>query len=363
MDDVIISIIVPIYNGEKYIDRVVNSILPQLNEQLELVLVDDGSTDSSGSICDIYAEKYDNIQTVHKTNGGLSSARNAGIAAAKGDYLSFVDVDDYLEPNAYSKLIKIVEEYAPDCIDFGWKYINQFGEITPNHHGLKKDVILGSADIKNSILPPLLNLEANDEHFIFDYVWNKIYKLEIIRKHGVQFDESRRTWEDRPFLVQYLKHCNTFYSVDQYFYNYVYVPRSLSQHYDDSLFRIIIDNYQQYVNLFGSQYDFNTPHVNNYWCRAIEKMIFTSLYQTADIQKTRQIILDVLSNVQVLHWFAQREPTSTFDEKVANLILSGQKQAALKCYERAYRTDRFHNSFMNAIRKLKGFAHSLLRGN
>ena len=100
-----VSIIVPIYNGEKYIDRVVNSILPQLNKKLELILVDDGSTDSSGSICDTYAEKDDNIRTVHKTNGGVSSARNAGIAAARGDYLSFVDADDYIAENAYLKFV------------------------------------------------------------------------------------------------------------------------------------------------------------------------------------------------------------------------------------------------------------------
>lgn len=361
MEKANISVIVPIYNGEKFIKRVAESILCQ--KGVELILVDDGSTDKSAQICDAYAVSNKRVRVIHKTNGGLSSARNAGIAAARGEYLSFVDVDDYIDQNAYSKLIEIIEEYAPDCIDFGWKYLSQFGEITPNHHGLEKNVLLGSAEIKNSILPPLLNLEANDDHFIYDFVWNKVYKLEIIRKHGIQFDESRRTWEDRPFLVEYLKYCNTFYSVDQYFYNYVYSPNSLSQQYNENFFRIIIDNFQQYVTLFGDQYDFNTQYVNDYWCHAIEKMIFRSLQQTVDAQKTRQTILDVLSNAQVLQWFAQRTPTSSFEERATHLVLSGQQQAALKCYERAYRTERVHNSLKNTIGKIKGLAHSLLRGS
>ena len=103
MENVIISIIVPIYNGEKFIDRVVSSILPQINEKVELILVDDGSTDGSVTICDRYAGKYSHIQTVHKKNEGLSSARNAGIATAKGEYLSFVDVDDYIAGRAYTR--------------------------------------------------------------------------------------------------------------------------------------------------------------------------------------------------------------------------------------------------------------------
>ena len=142
MDDIIISVIVPIYNGEKYIHRVVDSILPQLNNAVELILVDDGSTDASSSLCDTYAEEYTTIQVVHKANGGVSSARNAGIEAARGGYLSFVDADDYISPNAYSHLLEVIQAYHPDCIDFGWNYVNSHGEQTSNLHRLEKGSVI-----------------------------------------------------------------------------------------------------------------------------------------------------------------------------------------------------------------------------
>lgn len=231
MSNILISIIVPVYNGEKHIDRVVNSILPQLNEKTELILVDDGSTDNSGNLCDGYAGKYSNVQAVHKRNGGVSSARNAGIAAAKGDYLSFVDADDYIAENAYSTFAEVIEKYHPDCIDFGWNYINSCGEQIPNLHGLDKNQLLDRTVIDQLILPPMLNLCKDDAHFIYDFSCNKLFRTDIVRQHQIYFDEGRRIWEDRPFVVHYLKYCQTFYSLDQCFYYYINVPNSLSQTY------------------------------------------------------------------------------------------------------------------------------------
>lgn len=362
MDDVIISIIVPIYNGEKYIDRVVNSILPHLNEKLELILVDDGSTDNSGSICDIYAGKHDGIRTVHKANGGVSSARNAGIAAARGEYLSFVDADDYMSEDAYSKFVEVIEAHHPDCVDFGWNYVNSCGEQIPNLHGLEKNQLLDRTVIEQLILPPMLNLCKDDAHFIYDFSWNKLFRADIIWQHQIHFDEGRRIWEDRPFVVHYLKYCQTFYSIDQCYYHYVDVPGSLSRRYSLQFFDIILENYRMYREWYGDCYNFEAQYVQNYWAHAIENMIFRSLEQTENTEQIRQNILRVLADQQVLHWFAQRAPTSSFEECATRLVLSRQQQAALKCYEKAYRADCLHNLLKNAIRKLKGCAYSLLRG-
>ena len=96
-----ISVIVPVYNVESYLARCVDSILAQTYQNLEIILVNDGSRDASGSICDAYAQKDSRITVIHKENGGLSSARNAGIDAASGEYLTFVDSDDWIEPQTY----------------------------------------------------------------------------------------------------------------------------------------------------------------------------------------------------------------------------------------------------------------------
>jgi len=106
-----ISVIVPVYNVENYLARCVDSILAQTYEHLEVILVDDGAKDSSGVICDTYAAKDSRVQVIHKENGGLSSARNTGLEAATGEYITFVDSDDWIEPDAYAHLLDLMENY------------------------------------------------------------------------------------------------------------------------------------------------------------------------------------------------------------------------------------------------------------
>ena len=108
--DTVLSIIVPVYNVEKYLKTCINSLLEQKLDVYEIILVDDGSTDSSGGICDEYAKKHEKIQVIHKKNGGLSSARNTGIENAVGKYIGFVDSDDYIMPEMYKNLIEVAEK-------------------------------------------------------------------------------------------------------------------------------------------------------------------------------------------------------------------------------------------------------------
>ena len=111
-----ISVIVPVYNTEKYLPRCIDSILAQTFTDFELLLIDDGSTDNSGRICGEYALKDKRIKVVHKENGGVSRARNLGIDNAQGEYLSFIDSDDYIRPTMYSELIAIADKYNVDLV-------------------------------------------------------------------------------------------------------------------------------------------------------------------------------------------------------------------------------------------------------
>ena len=104
LNNELISIIVPVYNMEKYLARCVDSIIAQTYDKIEIILVDDGSTDNSSSMCDHYARKDERIKVVHKLNGGLSDARNAGFAVATGSYIGYVDSDDWIEPDMYEKM-------------------------------------------------------------------------------------------------------------------------------------------------------------------------------------------------------------------------------------------------------------------
>ena len=109
-----VSIIIPVYNVEKYLQRCIESVLQQTYKDIEVVLVDDGSTDNSGNNCDLWSEKDKRIKVIHKVNGGLSSARNAGCRVATGDYILFLDSDDYLSSDCVSKLIKMCEITVSD---------------------------------------------------------------------------------------------------------------------------------------------------------------------------------------------------------------------------------------------------------
>ena len=122
-DHFMISIIVPVYNTEKYLHRCVDSILNQTFTDFELILVDDGSTDRSGEICDEYAKNDKRINVIHKSNGGLSDARNAGLDIAKGEYISFIDGDDYIHPQTYEIILKIMSETRSDLGCFNYRFI------------------------------------------------------------------------------------------------------------------------------------------------------------------------------------------------------------------------------------------------
>ena len=127
----IISVIVPAYNVEKYLARCVDSILDQTYEKLEVILVDDGSPDNCGAICDDYAAKDSRVKVIHKENGGLSSARNAGLEAATGEYIAFVDSDDWLEQDAYEHLMKVMERHhAPLVCGGRYDVDGRTGETT-----------------------------------------------------------------------------------------------------------------------------------------------------------------------------------------------------------------------------------------
>ena len=114
-----VSVIVPIYNVEKYLRKCVSSILEQSYKNIEIILVDDGSTDMSGKICDELSKEHDNVIVIHKQNGGLSSARNAGIEASNGDYLSFIDSDDYIEKTMYEEMVNAIENSKKDIASCG----------------------------------------------------------------------------------------------------------------------------------------------------------------------------------------------------------------------------------------------------
>ena len=163
-----ISVIVPVYNVEKYLERCIDSILKQTYSDLEILLIDDGSSDKSGKICDEYAKKDNRIKVIHKKNGGISDVRNVGIENAKGDYIGFVDSDDYIADDMFETLYKLSNENNADISIVSF-YEMYNGKLI----GVRDDKTLTKMD-KQEALKELL-IDTN----IQSYMWNKLFKKEL----------------------------------------------------------------------------------------------------------------------------------------------------------------------------------------
>ena len=203
----LISVIVPVYNVEKYIKKCVNSILEQDYENFELILVDDGSTDKSGDICDEFANKDCRIKVIHKENGGLSDARNVAIDQINGEYIVFIDSDDYIEKNYLSTLLKLVEKYNVKISVCNFKYITETGNILNDVHDDGKIEIYSQKDaIKNLIKGCEINTSASMKMYhrsLFSdirYPKGKLYE-DISTTYKLFFEVDRIAYQNSSLYI------------------------------------------------------------------------------------------------------------------------------------------------------------------
>lgn len=212
----LISIIVPVYNISKYLERCVNSIIAQSYKNLEIILVDDGSTDNSDRICDIYKENDNRIKVIHKTNNGLSSARNAGLSIIKGEYVGFVDGDDFIDKYMYETLVKAILENDADIVQTGYHHNYENGNIADTRE-FKEATYDNSDDMFKAFF---------EEENIHVGVWIKLYKSEIFK--NVRFLDIHAS-EDYAILPNILNECKKFVVIAGAFYNYTHNPQSTTK--------------------------------------------------------------------------------------------------------------------------------------
>lgn len=193
-----VSIVVPVYNMEKFLPRCMDTLVSQSSDY-EIILVDDGSTDRSPELCDDYRQRYPSlVRVIHKRNSGLSSARNAGIEAAKGTYVIFPDPDDWVEPNYVSKMVEFQNYYQPDLLCVGY-YVDTDGKCVPANEGQKTHYMDRAAAQQALFIPPKMG----------GFAWNKLYHLDMIREHNLHFLDDAGITEDLDFAFRYLLYCDT----------------------------------------------------------------------------------------------------------------------------------------------------------
>lgn len=304
-----ISVIVPVYNSEDNISRCIESVLKQSYTNIELILVNDGSKDLSGEICEAYAKLDNRIKVVHKKNGGVSSARNLGIKISTGEYIQFIDSDDYIDIDMCEKLINKMIISDADLVVCGYKSIN-------------KDNI-SYVEYQECVYEILENI-TNDfsdlyQKNFFNSIWDKLYKREFIID---LFDETISLGEDLIFNLNYLKQGKKIAVLKECLYNYIRGNSdSLSSKYRENMFDIILNTYKITNEFYDSYISKNTERtcINSSFisglCGSIQLLVYNS-----NIKSTEKI--KVISS-----WINNRDVLNAIND-----IRINKKEYKLICY-------------------------------
>lgn len=211
MEQPLISIIVPVYNAEPYLDNCLDSIAAQTWENLEVWLVDDGSTDASPALCDARAAADSRFHVLHQANAGVSAARNAALERATGQYLQFVDGDDYLPSTATERLVRTAGATGADLV------IGRFWRVAGTRKALQGHIRREGVFTRREFAEEMLKAPAN---FYYGVLWNKLYRREIIMAHDIRCDEEFTWSEDMLFNLSYIRYADSFYAIRTPLYYY-----------------------------------------------------------------------------------------------------------------------------------------------
>jgi len=203
MEQPLISIIIPVYNGEKYLRPCIDSILHQTYQHWELLLIDDGSPDSSGAICDEYASDP-RISVVHKENGGQASARNQGVAMAKGEYISFVDCDDWLETDMYERMVQTMHSQQAEIIICG--YIEEYKSRQKKVHADGEMKVYEASEALKLVLRGKIG----------SYLWSMLFRREVVQ----ELMPDLNPYEDHATIFKWISHARRVVVLHQAFYHY-----------------------------------------------------------------------------------------------------------------------------------------------
>ncbi len=263
----LISIIIPVYKVEKYLEKCIQSVINQTYENLQIILVDDGSPDNCGKICDEYAKKDHRIEVIHKSNGGLSDARNKGLEIAKGEYIGFVDSDDYIEADMYEVLYNLLKQYNADVSICNFYTVSQEKIAIKNaDNGIKE---YNRIEILKEIL-----LDNN----IQSYAWNKLYKKDL-------FDEIKypvgKKYEDIGTTFYLLEKCNKVVVTGKP--EYYYINRQ-----DSIVNNVTETTITDYIELIMQRYDYieeNIKELSSYNKDYLKRILKTAEQDIKSLKK------------------------------------------------------------------------------
>lgn len=298
-----ISIVVPVYKVEDYIERCVSSLRKQTILDIEIILVDDGSPDESGEMCDKFASQDNRIKVVHKKNGGLSSARNAGMKVAIGKYIGFVDSDDDIELDMYEKMVLRAEQQDVDCVMADYTRIFSDGKKEPFTTVLDGGMYDKQAII-NHIFPKLIMDESIDYGPLLS-VWHCIYRTDFLRENDIWFEPEIKWSEDNLFSAIVGYNANgLYYMKGEQLYHYYQNPGTITTSYRSGAWWVYRKMNEYMRDYFSEKKDFDfgrqlSIHLIYYACN----IMGMECHYAVNIQDAKQKIDIILNDSKLIEAF------------------------------------------------------------
>lgn len=291
-----ISIIIPIYNVSQYLNECIQSVVNQSYKDFECVLIDDGSSDGCEMICDQWAQKDSRIKVIHQSNQGVSKARNRGIAEAQGEYIIFIDSDDWIDPNYLNELFQPIEKYNVDLVVCGLQ--QQYNNGTFQNYSYKTGIIKIEKQFTNEFT------DINKQFLLFGPVI-KLYRKSIIQKHNIHFPPEYTYGEDLLFNYSYLEYVKAIYIVDQCLYHYRIIGsgtlssiKRINQFEIDYAQWNILKNFFYRKNLWND-YSISYLYHRLWWCMYDAILSFPKRLKGKSIKCKLQYIKQIVSITEV----------------------------------------------------------------
>ena len=323
----LVTIVVPVYNVEKFLNQCIESIINQNYKNFEIILVDDGSTDNSGSICDEYADKYDYIFTYHKSNSGLGLTRNYGMERANGKYIMFVDSDDFLGENSLKKLVEPLKHKNYDTIIGGFTRINDTGKISLEKKYISAE--FSNEEVKTNVMEKMLGNSPQKNDSIKMSVRNNLYSLELIKKNHIHFVSERKyISEDIVWDLDYFQYSKSVKIISSAEYYYRFNPNSLSHKYWPNKFELYVILYSYLLNKVKEE-RLSEEAVNR-----LRKQFFINVRSSIAQEKNNElfkgvkVIREICSNL-VLKEAISKYPVDELNKKQRVFLRLIQKRKAL----------------------------------
>ena len=294
-----ISVIVPVYKVENYLRQCLDSLAAQTLDDIEIIIVDDGSPDGCPEICDEYAAKDARMKVVHKQNGGLLSARKAGVAASSGDYIGFVDGDDWVEPETFMNMHNAIIKYSPDMVlsDF----LCDYGDCIEPSDQCFEEGFYDRARLESEIFPKMLFDGRFYRFGVNPNCWSKLVKRELIEKNLSPVDERIRMGEDAAFIYPCMLDSQSITCVKTPTYHYRITEQSMSNAYDERLKDIILLPYKS-LKEKNAESDFDISSQLDYYLLYMVNFLLRNEAKKANThskKERRQVIENICADEDI----------------------------------------------------------------